>query len=139
MHMLAFLYPNGAGHEFDTKHWKDVHLPLGLGLTDKYLDVRPKRIMLLAPGRGHDLARETAPYAAIAIVLFDDRADVERFSTLFSFDEAVQRLSADFPNYTVAPPAVLVSDVLEVEDINEMIAQFQRNEANNKASGTLKK
>jgi hypothetical protein len=129
MHMLAFLYPAAPGHSFDAVYWKQVHLPLGLGLTDKYLGLRPRRILLLAPGQGGDLSADTAPYAAVAMVMFDTRAEVERFSTLFEFEEAAQRLSADFPNYTAGPPDVLVSEVASVEDIDAMIAAFRACEA----------
>lgn len=128
MHMLAFLYPAAPGHRFDVAHWKDVHLPLGLGLTDKHLGIRPSRILLFGPGQGGDLQADSAPFEAIAVVIFDDRESVERFSTLFAFEEAAQRLSADFPNYTAGPPAVLVSEIKEVTDIDAMIERFYEGE-----------
>jgi hypothetical protein len=82
MYMLAFLYPSAPGHRFDVDHWKTVHLPLGLGLTDKYLGIRPRRIILFGPGQGGDLQPDSAPFGAIAAVLFDDRESVERFRRL---------------------------------------------------------
>ncbi|MHA3794979.1 EthD family reductase [Rhizorhabdus wittichii] len=129
MYMLAFLYPAAPGHSFDAAHWKDVHLPLGLGLTDKHLGIRPRKILLFGPGQGGDLRPDSAPHAAIAAVMFDDRESVERFATLFEFEEAARRLSADFPNYTAGPPAILVSEVKEVTDIDAMIERFHAGEA----------
>ena len=127
MHMLAFMYPHSPGHVFDIGHWKNVHLPLGLGLTDKYLGVRPRRVMLFAPTRGGDLQPDSASYGGIAVCIFDDREAVERFSTLFEFEEAAQRLTADFPNYAAGPPEILVADIREVDDIDEMIQLFKSN------------
>ncbi len=128
MYMLAFLYPSAPGHRFDVDHWKTVHLPLGLGLTDKYLGIRPRRIILFGPGQGGDLQPDSAPFGAIAAVLFDDRESVERFSTLFEHEEAAQRLSADFSNYTAGPPAILISEVKDVSDIDAMIDSFYQGE-----------
>jgi uncharacterized protein (TIGR02118 family) len=128
MYMLAFLYPSAPGHVFDTVHWKEVHLPLGLGLTDKHLGIRPRKILFFGPGEGGDLRPESAPYGAVAAVMFDDRESVARFATLFEFEEAARRLSADFPNYTAGPPAILVSEVKEVTDIDAMIERFYAGE-----------
>ena len=125
MHMLAFMYPNAPGHVFDIDHWKNVHLPLGLGLTDKYIGTRPKKVTLLAPTRGGDLKADSAAFGAIAIVIFDEKEAVERFSTLFEFEEASRRLSADFLNYTAGPPEILVSEIQEVTEINAMIEKFK--------------
>lgn len=128
MHMLAFLYPSAPGERFDETYWKDVHLPLGLGLTDKHLGIRPRKVMLFAPGRGADLNHDSAPFSAIAAVIFDDEDAVERFSTLFDYEEAARRLSEDFPNYTPGPPTILVSEIRDVTDIDQMIESFQRAE-----------
>ena len=125
MHMLAFMYPNAPGHVFDIDHWKNVHLPLGLGLTDKYMGIRPERIMLFSPMRGGDLKAESSPFGGIAVVIFDDAKAVERFSTLFEFEEAAQRLSADFSNYAAGPPQVVVSEIREVTEIDKMIEIFK--------------
>lgn len=129
MHVLAFLYPSAPGHRFDVDHWKNVHLPLGLGLTDKHLGIRPRKILLFGSARGGDLQADSAPYEAIAAVCFDEREQVERFSTLFEFEEAARRLSEDFPNYTAGPPAVLISEIRDVSDIDAMIERFYAGEA----------
>ncbi|HKR90403.1 MAG TPA: hypothetical protein VJS38_19720 [Phenylobacterium sp.] len=129
MFALAFLYPSAPGHVFDVEHWRNVHLPLGLGLTDKHLGVRPRRIMLLGPTWGGDLQRDGAQLGGIAIVMFDERKDVERFATLFEFQEAAERLGADFQNYTAGAPNILVADIHDVREIDEMIDRFKRQEA----------
>lgn len=127
MYMLAFMYPNGE-RAFDIDHWRNVHLPLGLGLTDKYLGVRPTRITLLSPTRGGDLQTESAAFGGVAICIFDKQKDVEKFSTLFEFEEAAQRLSADFPNYTAGPPQIMISEIHEVTEIDAMIENFKNSE-----------
>jgi uncharacterized protein (TIGR02118 family) len=127
MHMLAFVYPSAPGHHFDVDHWRNVHLPLGLGLTDKYLGVRPRRIVLMGPGDGGGGTTEP-PFAAIAAVLFDTRDDVETFSTLFEHEEAARRLSQDFPNYAAGPPAIFISEISEVNNVDEMIDIFKSSE-----------
>lgn len=128
MHALSFLYPAGS-QPFDAVHWKEVHLPLGLGLTDKHLGIRPDRIMLFHAIRGGDLQDASAPYGAIATCIFSDKEQVEAFSTLFEFEEAARRLSEDFPNYTAGPPNVMVCEIRDVTDIDAMIEQFQADEA----------
>ncbi|HJQ17772.1 MAG TPA: hypothetical protein VJ859_12325 [Allosphingosinicella sp.] len=127
MHMLAFLYPNSAGHVFDTDHWRNVHLPLGLGLTDKYIGVRPNKVILLAPTRGGDLEADSAAFGAMAIVIFDQEKSVEKLSTLFEFEEAARRLSADFPNYAAGPPQILISEIQELTEIDAIIEKFKSN------------
>ncbi len=128
MHSLSFMYPHIAGHVFDIDHWRNVHLPLGLGLTDKYMGIRPKKITLLSPTRGGDLNADSAAYGGIAIVQFDEKEAVEKFSTLFEFEEAAQRLSADFPNYTAGPPQILISVIQDVTDIDAMVEKFKKSE-----------
>ena len=127
MHVLAFMYPNAPGKVFDIDHWRNVHLPLGLGLTNKYLGIRPKKVVLLSPTAGGDLHGDSAPYGGIAMVMFESREAAEKLATLFEFKEAADRLSADFANYAAGPPSIMVSEVHEVTDIDAVIEAFVRN------------
>lgn len=124
MYMVAFMYPGKVGQDFDFQHFVNVHLPLGLGLTAKLLNVRPEKIVAYTPTRGGDLDPDSAPYCAISAVYFNEKSDAETFCTLFDHEEAAERLSADFPNYTPHPPEVMTAEVHELTNISEMIAAF---------------
>ena len=123
MHMVAFMYPNRPGETFNYDHFVKVHLPLGVGLTKKHLDLKPKKIVVYAPTRSSD-PNAQAPYIAISSVFFETQAEADKFARLFEVEEAARRLSADFPNYTPAPPEVLVAKVSELTDMDELIQRF---------------
>ena len=53
MYMVAFMYPSASTpqdcSEFDYEHFVSVHLPMGLGLTKKYLGITPEKIVVYNP------------------------------------------------------------------------------------------
>lgn len=126
MHMVAFMYPNAPGAVFDFDHFLNVHLPLGLGLTQKHLKLTPKKIVVYSPtsGAGGAMVR----YIAISSVFFETQQEAEAFSRLFEVEEAARRLSADFPNYTPGAPDVMMAAVVELTDMEGMIDKFARME-----------
>ena len=124
MYMVAFLYPNADGVEFDLGHFVDVHLPLGVGLTAKHLGLKPEKIVIYAPVAGVDGDRNSSPHSAISSVFFHSRDEAERFVGLFEIEEAARRLGEDFPNYTPGPPEVIVAQVTELTDMDALIEQF---------------
>lgn len=126
MHMVAFMYPNAPGAVFDFDHFLNVHLPLGLGLTQKHLKLTPKKIVVYSPTSGAGGAM--APYIAISSVFFETQQEAEAFSRLFEVEEAARRLSADFPNYTPGVPDVMMAAVVELTDMEGMIDKFARME-----------
>lgn len=126
MFMVAFMYPSSINTSFDYQHFTQVHLPMGLGLTKKYLGIQPKKIIVFEPIVGSD--GEIAPYSAISNVMFDKEHEAKSFCTLFTYEEAARRLSADFANYTAGAPQVIMAEVKELTDISEMIAQFEAQE-----------
>lgn len=123
MYMVAFMYPNRPGATFNYDHFVKVHLPLGVGLTKKHLGIKPKKIVVYSPTRSGDPAA-LAPYITISSVFFETQADADKFARLFEVEEAARRLSADFPNYTPAPPEVLVAKVSELTDMDTLIQGF---------------
>ena len=125
MHILSFLYPHEKGYVFNKEHFIKVHLPLGIGLTHKHLGMKPVKIVVFVPTRGGDGSPDSAPYGAISSVYFETRAEVDRFATLFDYQEAAERLSADFKNYTPHPPQVMLSETVDLLDMEGMIAGFQ--------------
>ena len=99
MYIVAFMYPSG-NRTFDYDHFVNVHLPLGVGLTEKYLSIKPDKIVVYTPISGGDGKLSSSPYCAISSVYFSSEEDAKAFSTLFTFEEAARRLSEDFANYT---------------------------------------
>lgn len=123
MYMVAFMYPNKVGGTFNREHFLNVHLPLGLSQTLKHLGLRPLKLVVYSPAWNVGNPAALLPYIAISSVFFDSRADAEKFSTLFSFEEAARLLSADFVNYTPGPPDVMMAEVTELTDIDGLIAK----------------
>jgi hypothetical protein len=121
MYMVAFCYPNKPGGEFNFEHFVDVHLPLGLSQTLKHLKLKPVKLVVYSPTWNVGNPAALLPYIAVSSVFFETRAEAEKFSTLFSFEEAARLLSADFPNYTPGPPDVMMAQVTELTDIDAVI------------------
>jgi len=123
MYMVAFCYPNKVNGTFDFEHFVNVHLPLGLSQTLKHLRLKPKKLVVYSPTWNVGNPQTLLPYIAMSNVFFETRAEAEKFSTLFSFEEAARLLSADFPNYTPGPPEVMMAEVTELTDIDALIAK----------------
>lgn len=122
MYMVAFMYPNRQGATFNLDHFIKVHLPLGLHQTFKHLAIKPKKLVVYSPTWNVGQPRELLPYIAISSCFFETRAEAEKFSGLFGFEEAARLLSADFPNYTPGPPDVMMAEVTELKDVDSLIA-----------------
>lgn len=122
MYMLAFMYPHQPGQPFNYQHFIGVHLPLGIGLTEKYLGLKPVKIVVHTPTAGGDGTADSARYGAVSHVYFETEAEVNKFATLFSFEEAARRLSDDFKNYTPQPPEILIAQVHELD--SSVMAEF---------------
>ena len=125
MYMVAFMYPNAEGAVFDFEHFVNVHLPLGVGLTDQHLHLKPRKIVIYSPTRGGDGRPGSAPYITISSVFFDSREAAETFAGLFNVEDAARRLAADFPNYTPAAPEIMLAEVTEITDIDALVRAFR--------------
>lgn len=126
MYMVAFMYPNTENGSFNFDHFVNVHLPMGLSLTQKHLSIKPKKIVVYSPTRGADGTPASAAYITISSVFFDSREEADIFAGLFEVEEAARRLSADFANYTPAAPDVLIAKVTELTDMDGMIDAFEQ-------------
>lgn len=114
MFVVAFAYPHSDSQAFDLRHFLDVHLPMGVGLTRKHLGIIPEKIVVHGPLDGGGAA---PILAAVSHVYFKTRADADTFLTLFTVPEAAEKLIADFPRYTAGAPQVLVGEILELPDM----------------------
>ena len=128
MYVVAFMYPSKTDTSFDYDHFVNVHLPLGIGLTKKHLDIVPEKIIVYSPIRGGDGEINSAPYCAISSVFFSEQADAKTFCTLFEYEEAARRLSEDFANYTPAAPEVIMTEVHELTNMDGMLETFATHE-----------
>jgi hypothetical protein len=122
MYMVAFMYPNKPGATFNLEHFIKVHLPLGLHQTFKHLAIKPKKLVVYSPTWNVGQPGALLPYIAISSCFFETRAEAEKFSGLFGFEEAARLLSDDFPNYTPGPPDVMMAEVTELNDVDALIA-----------------
>jgi hypothetical protein len=125
MYMVAFCYPNKEGGTFNYEHFVNVHLPLGLAQTLKHLNLKPTRLVVYSPAWNVGNPTALLPYIAISSVFFATKAEAEKFSGLFGFEEAARLLSADFPNYTPGPPDVMMAEVTEFLDADALIAKHR--------------
>ena len=124
MYMVAFMYPAEEGTTFDYDHFVNVHLPMGVALTKKYLDIKPEKIVVYNPIIGGDGTESTADFSAISSVFFSTQAEAEKFSTLFEYEEAARLLSDDFANYTPGAPDVIMANVRELNDMDSLINRY---------------
>jgi hypothetical protein len=123
MHVLTFLYPRTPGKKFDYDYHAATHLPLGIGLTDKFLGLKPEKVWIQ---RFAESAGSPAPeYYAAAHICFRTRAEVEKFSTLFEYPEAAERLSADWARFTERPPVAVVSEWFDYDDMDALVRTFR--------------
>lgn len=133
MYMAAFMYPSEPAaknsSEFNYEHFVNVHLPMGLHLTKKFLNIQPQKIVVYSPITDGDGNFHNRPYCAISTVYFTSKADAETFCTLFNHEEAARRLSEDFANYTPGAPDVIMAQVNELHDIEGMIKTFEASES----------
>ena len=125
MHIVAFMYPNRDGASFNYDHFVKVHLPLGVALMKKHVNLVPEKIVVYSDTR-NGAAETTPPYGAISSVFFNNRKDAETFVGMFRIEAARSLLTADFPNYTPAPPEVLVAEVAELRDMDALIRTYER-------------
>ena len=125
-YMVAFIYPHPEGRRFDFDHYVNVHLPLGVGLTQKHLNIKPSKIVVYTEIEGSGDDPISKGYAAICNIFFDSKKDADKFLKLFEVSEAAERLSADYPNYTTEPPQAIWAKVTELQDMNALIDRFEK-------------
>lgn len=124
MFTLSFLYPRPKNRAFDYDYHRNIHLPLGIGLSARDLNLQPKMVWIERIGEDGNAPQEK--YAAIAHVLFETREERDTFSTLFEHADAARRLSADWDDYTEAPPEVRLSEWTLDDDMPALVERFER-------------
>lgn len=119
MYCYTFLYPRPTTRSFDYDYHRDVHMPLGIALTEQYLGIRPRQFWIERIDEGKAESKE--PYAAIVHLLFDREDDFEKFGTLASYPEAAALFAADYPRYTEGFPEVRTSRWTLDDDMDRLI------------------
>ena len=119
MYVVNVMYPNEPGSEFNMQHYLDVHMPMGVGLLHKLFGVKPRRVEIQADTYGADRTSATAKYHCVCVLYFDTKEEADQFTGVFENEEAAAMLAADWPNYTVGEPVVLLgrSFDLDPEDL----------------------
>ena len=119
MYCYTFLYPRPTTRSFDYEYHRDVHMPLGIALTEQYLGIRPRLFWIERIDEGKIDSQE--PYVAIVHLLFDRKEHLDKFGTLASYPEAAKLFAADYPNYTDGFPEVRTSRWTLDEDMDRLI------------------
>jgi len=122
---VSIMYPNAPGSDFDLQHYRDVHMPLAMGLLQQHFAIAPQRIEILANGHGVDGTAASAPYHCICNLHFRTREDVDKLLALFGKEEAARLLMADWPNFTEVDPIPQIS-LCQSLDPAELIAKAPR-------------
>jgi hypothetical protein len=123
MHALTFMYPTAPGETFNFEHYFSTHLPLGVGLARKHLDVHRKK-MVIQTVRFPENGGLDTPYYVLCHVLLETKEEADRLASLFQIDEARQRLSEDWPKYTPIPPVAMLSEWKVLEDMEALNDRF---------------
>jgi len=123
MHALTFMYPTAPGETFNFEHYYKTHLPLGVGLARKHLEILNKK-MVIQTVRGPENGGLEAPYYVLCHVLLETREEADRLASLFQIDEPRRRLSEDWPKYTPVPPVAMLSEWTVLEDMEGLNERF---------------
>ena len=123
MYCCTFLYPRPQRRSFDYDYHREVHMPLGIALTERFLGIRPKMFWIERIDEG--VADSKEPYAAIVHLLFEDEDDFKRFGTLNTFPEAARLFADDYPKYTERFPEVRLSRWTYDDDMQALIEKHK--------------
>lgn len=118
MYLYSFLYPRPKSRRFDYDHHLNVHMPLGLFLSKKHLGIEPAYFWIERIDEDNPASQE--PYAAVVHLAFESKEDRDRLSDMVNVPEAAE-LSADYANYTDAPPLVRKSRMVAENNISALI------------------
>ena len=123
MYCCTFLYPRPKNREFDYEYHRDVHMPLGIALTDRFLGIRPKMFWIERIDEG--VANSSEPYAAIVHLLFESEEELRVFATLNDFPEAARLFAEDYPKYTEGFPEARISRWTHDDDMQGLIDKYR--------------
>ncbi len=111
MYCVRILYPNKPGSNFNWKHYYDVHLPLGLGLLNKHVGIKPLKVEV-DQNMSHGGKPVHGPHHCICSLFFPDRRSAEAMVALFDIEEPRRLLTSDWPNYTEVDPEIEICEVV---------------------------
>jgi len=123
VHVLTFLYPTAPGGTFNLEHYFATHLPMGAGLAKKFLDIVVSR-MIIQKVRAPEEGGLAQPYYVLCHVPCASKEEAELLSSIFSFPEAAQRLSDDWPKYTPVSPLAMLSEWTVLDNMDELRDRF---------------
>ncbi len=121
MHCVHIAYPRVEGASFDLTHYVDVHVPMGLGLLWKHFEIKPTRVLLQQETYGPDRTAASAPFDLVATMVFENKADADRFIDVFENPEAAGMLQADWPRFTQSQPLAVLGELTEL-DVDRLLA-----------------
>ena len=98
---VSVLYPNDEGTRFDIDYYCNRHIPLVQGLVGEAL-----KGVQVEHGLAGDEPGSPPTYHAMGHLLFES---VESFQA--AFGPHAEKILADIPNYTDAPPVLQISEV----------------------------
>jgi len=100
---VTILYPNGEGKTFDMDYYATKHMPLVSQLMGDAL-----KNVEIDKGIASGNPNEAMPYLAIGYLYFDTLEDYQN-----AIGPAIEKIRADFPNYTNIRPIVQISEVVQ--------------------------
>ncbi len=99
---VSVMYPNSKDVHFDTDYYQNKHLPMVVGLVGSAL----KRLELDL-GIASRVPSESAPYVAMAHLLFDDVASFQE-----AFGPHAATFAADVENYSNVQAELQISELI---------------------------
>ena len=125
MYVVSIRYPRAPGQEFNLQHWRDVHMPKGVGTYNQTNGFAPKRVMIQHSVFGMNGQPESTDSYATVWLLFDTRAGLEGFMRLHNDPEESAELEQDFDNYAPVPPHIALGEFEVFEDIDAILRQAE--------------
>jgi hypothetical protein len=115
MYAVHTMYPRTEGVSFDKEWWLDVHSPLGLGLLLKRCGVRPIENFYTHNTVGMDRTEGSSDFFVLSTMKVKTKEEAEAFIDLFEMTKEAEMLSADWDNYTGAPPVCVLGEFTQTD------------------------
>ena len=123
MYVVSIRYPRAQGQEFNLQHWRDVHMPKGIGTYNKTNGFIPKRVMIQHSVFGMDGRPESTDSYATVWLVFDELKGLEGFMRLHNDSVKSAELERDFDNYAPVPPHIALGEFEIFEDMDAILKQ----------------
>lgn len=123
MYAVSIRYPRKEGEEFNFEHWKNTHMPMGIGIYNKTNGFIPKQVMVQYDTYGMDGRPESTDAYATVWLLFDTQAGLDGFIKLHSDEIKSAPLAEDFSYYAPLPPHLAFGKIEVFEDMDAVLAR----------------